>query len=165
MVHIPDVVLELILPTQGVAPVDLSPSRDAWSHFMTTSLTCIVEGEVLHQQRTRSNHRHVALEHIPELRQFVDGCGAHKTPYFRQSPLIGKEVACRIALIGHGFELHNLENLAVQSRTRLEEKHTTAFVGESQQEHGCQEDGRGKQEQEQTDQNVGRAFDVGFVEH
>ena len=48
-------------------------------------------------------------------------------PYMRQ-------ISQRIALIGHGFELDDPENLLILTRALLEEEGTCAFIGKVQED-------------------------------
>lgn len=48
-------------------------------------------------------------------------------PYMRQ-------ISQRIALIGHGLKLYDLENLFIPTRAFLEEEGASAFVGEMEED-------------------------------
>src|SRR5215510_15560093 len=53
MVDVPDVVFELLLPRERVAPVHLRPPGDAGPHVVTTRLLGCVERQVLDEEWTR----------------------------------------------------------------------------------------------------------------
>ncbi len=86
---------------------------------------------------TRTNELHIALEYVPKLRQFVDGGGTNETTDLCKAQRIEKQLAVRIALIGHGLKLDYLENLAALAWTILKEERTCTLIGEVQP-HGNQ---------------------------
>src|SRR5439155_23915410 len=76
VVHVPDVALELLVPVEAVASVDLGPARQTGPHFMTACLRWVVAFEVLHQQRSWPHEAHVAAQDVVKLGQFIQAGAA-----------------------------------------------------------------------------------------
>ncbi len=71
MLHIPNVQRKLVFPADGVEAVYLGPASDAGAHLMPAGLLWGLQRQVLHQQWARAHRTNVALEHVPQLGQFV----------------------------------------------------------------------------------------------
>src|SRR5665213_10708 len=71
MVHVPYIQLKLLLPGNGIAPVHLSPARDAGLDVMPSRLFRAVAGQVFDQEGPRADKAHFAAQHIPKFRQFI----------------------------------------------------------------------------------------------
>lgn len=99
---------------------------------MPASLLLGIQGEVLGQKRTRADECHVALKDVDELGKLIDRGGADEAAYLGEAVGIGEEVALGIALIGHGLELDDLEDLAMKTRALLVEQGTRTFVGDGE---------------------------------
>lgn len=132
VVNIPHVEFEFLGPRQRVAPMALRPAADAWTNLVTTRLLRAVERQILNQQRSRAYQAHVALEHVPQLRQLVEAAVAHKPPQPRYPQLVRQKIALRVAPVVHGPELQNPENLAVLAGPLLPEKHPCPLISNSQ---------------------------------
>lgn len=132
MVDIPHIELELFGPRDGVAAVALGPASDAWAHVVATGLLGAVERQVLWQQRPGADKGHVALEHVDELWQFVDRGGAHEAAHTGEALHVGEQSAIGGPLIGHGLELDDFKQLAMQARPLLKKKGTSSLVGKMQ---------------------------------
>ena len=89
MVDVPDVVGELLLPTEGVAAVDLGPAGDAGLHFHAPRLESVVTREVAHEERTRADDAHVADKDVPHLGELVEGGGAEEFTEGGETHLVG----------------------------------------------------------------------------
>lgn len=99
---------------------------------MPAHLLLGIQGEVLGQERTWADERHVALEDVDELGELIDRGGADEAAYLGEAVGIGEELALGIALIGHGLELDDLEDLAVLARALLVEQGSGTFVGDGE---------------------------------
>ena len=84
------------------------------------------------QERARSNQCHVALEDVEELGELINRGGADEAAYLGEAVGIGEELALGIALIGHGLELDDLEDLAMKTRALLVEQGSSIFVGDGE---------------------------------
>src|SRR5690606_10394407 len=120
MVHIPDIVAELVLPRQGIAAVNLSPAGKARPHLVAAGLLGVVERQILHQQRARADQAHVALEDVPELRQLVEAGRTQKAAERRKALGIGKKLPGGADRIRHGTELDQIERDAPKTGTLLD---------------------------------------------
>src|SRR6266487_2369596 len=78
--NIPDVERKLLFPCDGVAAVDLSPASNSRPAFVAACLFGCVPTKVLHQKRARANQAHISLEHVEQLRQFIEAGPAQKSP-------------------------------------------------------------------------------------
>src|SRR5262245_13244904 len=83
--HVPDVQIQFLLPGDGIATVDLGPSRDPGPDLMSASLHARVTVEVCHEQGPRSNQAHLAAKYIPELRKFIQAQAPGETRQGRKS--------------------------------------------------------------------------------
>ena len=101
---------------------------------MPAHLLLGIQGEVLGQERTWAYECHVALEDVDELGELIDRGGADDAADLGEAVGIGKEVALGITLIGHGLELDDLEDLAVQTWALLVEQGSGTFVGDGEPE-------------------------------
>src|SRR5713101_2812753 len=101
MVDVPDVELELLLPSNRISPVDLRPSGDSGFYIMTARLPEGIERKVFHQQRTRADKTQIASDDIDQLRQFVDAELSQPLSEGRQSRGIIQQIALSVALFGH----------------------------------------------------------------
>ena len=118
---------------------------------------------VLEHVRTRAHNAHVALKHIPELRQFVDVRLAHYISPFGLARVV---LRC-LQFVGIGVDLHAaelvaVEFLAVQSVALLAEEHRSRhgqlrhYRHDDQyyREQGAQERGRHEYVEEALDEAV-----------
>ena len=99
---------------------------------MTSHLLFAVQRKIIHTERTWANQCHVALEDVDELGELIDRGGADEAAYLGEAVGIGEELALGIALIGHGLELDDLEDLAVQAGAFLIENGSGTFVGDGE---------------------------------
>ena len=84
------------------------------------------------QERPRADECQVALEDVDELGEFIDRGGANEAAYLGEAVGIREKVALGIALVSHGLELDNLEDLAVKTRALLVEQGSGTFVGDGE---------------------------------
>jgi len=73
MLDVPDVEVEPLGPTEGVASRDLGEAGDAGSNAVASPVSVGIERKVLHEQRARSDETHLAAQHVEQFGQFVDG--------------------------------------------------------------------------------------------
>src|SRR5262249_8379105 len=62
-----------VLEVHAVAAGDLPEAGDSRLHGEAPALPALVLLDLLRDRRARPDEAHVALEHVPELRQLVDG--------------------------------------------------------------------------------------------
>jgi hypothetical protein len=86
-----------------------------------------LRAELLHERRTlgaRTHQRHVAAQHVPQLRQLVQA-GAAQDLADTGDAVIGGDIP-RVVAVGvdpHGAELQQLERMAVLADPDLAEQH------------------------------------------
>src|SRR6059036_2172607 len=72
VLDVPDVELDPLRPRQRGAAVDLGPAGDARFNLQPTALPGGVLLDLNGDRRTRADDRHLAAEHIPQVRQLVE---------------------------------------------------------------------------------------------
>ena len=71
----------------------LRPASDAGAHLVAAGLLGRVERQVLDQQRTWPDECHITLQHIEELRQFVDAQRTHQAADACQALVVRQQFA------------------------------------------------------------------------
>jgi hypothetical protein len=126
VVDVPDVECQLLVPRHVVPPVDLRPAGQPGLHLVPARLLGRVPVEVLDEQRTGTDERHLPDEDVPQLREFVERGGAQEPAEGEQPLLVGQQIAVWSARIGHGPELADGEDPTVQTWPRLGEQHRSS---------------------------------------
>src|ERR1041384_8368825 len=109
MINIVKIQLELCFPTNGVAPVDLRPPRNAGPHCVPAPLFDRIQWKVLEEQRPRSDQAHIAFDDVEQLRQFIERKPAQKGSDTRDAQVVGQQFPSRISSIRHGSKLYYFE--------------------------------------------------------
>src|SRR3954466_12780209 len=107
--------------------INLRPAGNARLHVMAEGIAADQLGEMIvvsRCMRARSDNRHLAFQHIEELRQLVDARLAQPRANGRDALVAayGLLDVCTIIENGHGAELEDLEFLAVEPAPRLHEE-------------------------------------------
>jgi len=123
IVYVPDIQLELFLPIKKVPAAHDDRAGHARLHLMPAHLLRGIKGKVFHEQRPRSYNTHIALEHIPELRDLIQGQASKESTQPRQTLLIGEQVALFIPKIKHGAKLIHHKRLSVKPGAHLAKDH------------------------------------------
>src|SRR4051812_991653 len=159
------VVLDPLLDRGVAAPaVHLRPAGDARLHFVAQHVLGNLVLELRDEQRPlgpRADDRHIALEDVPQLRQFVD-VGAPQHLADRRPPrvLLAREhwPGHRFGIVEHRAELVDHERLAVEAHPLLTVEHRSArrelHQHRDQPEGNRQHDQRGAR-----DRNIDDPFD------
>ncbi|CAM2144697.1 hypothetical protein PT2222_160130 [Paraburkholderia tropica] len=109
--------------------VDLRPAGDAGLDAVTVDVArhhALVEIVVFERVRTRADHRHVAAQHVVELRQFVETRAAQERAHARHAAVAARglaERAGRLAVHAHRAELVDREHAPVRAFAPLLEQH------------------------------------------
>ena len=122
VVHIPHIQPEFLLPTDGVAAVDLGPAGDPRPHLMAPRLLRGVAPQVLHQKRPRPHQAHISFEDVEQLRQLIEAGGPQEAAEGGQARHVGEEIAGAITGIRHGAELEQPEGPSAQAGALLTEQ-------------------------------------------
>ena len=123
VVDIPDIEGEFLLPSEGVAPVDLCPTSDAGENLVAACLLGRVGVEILDEQRARTDQAHLAVVDVEELGKLIEAGGAQEAPKAGEALLIGEEVTLHITQVTHGAEFVESEDAAVQPGACLAEEY------------------------------------------
>ena len=135
VIDIPNIEREFFFPRNGVAAVDLRPASEAGTNVVPTRLFFVVEGQVLHEQRTRADETHVAFEYEEKFRKLIEGSCAEPLSEGRETDGVGQESSFCVALIGHGAEFDEAKNFAVKAGTFLAEENGRAdFLADEERE-------------------------------
>ena len=79
------------------------------------------QGELARHQRPRPDDRHVADQHVPELRQLVEAGPPQQPPDPRRSLGVGQQSSVGAVCLAHGAELDHNERLASEAASDLVE--------------------------------------------
>lgn len=123
VIDVPYVQCKLLLPGEGITPVDLCPSRYSRADFMPPGLKSVISPQVSSEQGSRSYEAHVSFQHVQELGKLVKACASEEFTKRGETMFVGKKLSVLVSFIGHGPEFVHSENLSVQARTRLLEKY------------------------------------------
>src|SRR5665213_1807318 len=163
-IHILHVEPELLFPRQGIAPLHLREAGDSRPHLVTPPLEWRVAGQILRQQRPRSDQAHVPFYHVPELRQFIETAGPQEPAEPRQPLRIRQKIAGRIPLVGHTAELQKQARSAPPPDSTLPEYRRTSHPDPDRQRQSTHRGG-GRNQQDRPQQPIrGRLYE-GSVEH
>ena len=147
-----------------VAPADLGQAGDAGADAHAQGAGDAVEGgHLLRNPRAGADEGHVALEDVEQLRQFIERGGAQELAHEGGAFLIRQEIAFRIASIGHGAELDDMEGLAAAADAGLQEEGVAALE-EHEQNQDEQQQRRERQQQEEREEEVADALARALVE-
>src|SRR3990167_5213840 len=72
MSHIPDIQFNPTAPRNAVASMNLCPSGNARFHQEPFALPPHELRGLRRQHRTRANQRHLAMQDVPQLREFIE---------------------------------------------------------------------------------------------
>lgn len=95
---------------------------------MAMSLFRIIERQVLHQQRSRPDYSHVALEDVEEFRELVEARAAEELAVFGKAHIVREQVPLCVLFVGHGAELDELEDFFVFAGSGLREEGGAAHL-------------------------------------
>jgi hypothetical protein len=119
MIHVPNVQLKLLFPTQSISTIHLCPARHARLHLVTAALNIVVPGEVLGQQRAWTDEVHVTFEHVPKLWQFIDAGPSHEAADAGKAIAIGEHLPAVAARICHGAKLDHFKWVTLETDSSL----------------------------------------------
>lgn len=123
VVHVPDIVFKLLLPSHVVAAVNLGPAGDTRLDLMAAKLLGGVAVEVLHHQRPRADEGHVAPEHVEQLWQLIQTGRPEPEAKGREPPIIRQEAALVIMRArNHCAKLEHRKRSAVEAGALLTEE-------------------------------------------
>src|SRR3546814_4234702 len=128
MFDIPEVERELLIPGKRVAAVHLRPAGDPRAHFMPPRLLQAVKRQIFHQKGARPDQAHIALEHAPEARQFIQAGRTKEAAKDGYAVGVGTGNAIAIIGIAHGAEFIHSKRPPSQTGTFLNKKYRLAHV-------------------------------------
>ena len=117
-----------------VAAAQLGPAGDARPQQMAPGVVRVLAlqlGDHLGPLGPRADQRHVAADHVPQLRQLVD-VGPAQEPADLGHPVVGglgpADDAVGLGVGAHRAQLHDLELLAVLAEAALAVEHRAAVL-------------------------------------
>src|ERR1700691_3636774 len=145
--------LSRVFQRVAVLVLHLCPARDARPHHVPYAVVGDIPAQPLHKfrpLRARTYKMHVALQHAPQLRNFIEPRNAQELARARDSRIIVQGPGCpciRFGVHSHGAELVAVKNssptphalLAVQHRTRriqLDSQHNERQQGQRDHSSG-----------------------------
>ena len=116
--------LKHLLHRVGITVVDCSVGSDARTHLIEKFVAHVVLHNLVDEKLSLGAipyERHVALQNVPQLREFVKVVVAKEATDRRESGILllrkhGRTVFCTLM---HGAELVNIENLTTHAHTLL----------------------------------------------
>lgn len=148
-----EVVGYLGLPGHGVPAVHLGKPAESLPHGVALALFRGHEHHVAYQLRPRPYHGHVTLEDVEEFGEFVEAGAAQELAVTGQAHVVGEQVARLVALVCHGAELDELEDLLVLAGAGLREEGIPAHFN-------CAEDGEHDEQRAQAQDSGQGATEV-----
>ena len=124
---VPAVEHAALLGAEPVAAVDLGPAGDAGADRDPVGDAV---RQVARQQRPRADQRHLAAQHVEELRQFVEPRAPQQAPDQRDPFRLRDGCALRVARAAHGPELVEDEGAHASAGAELAEQDRAALVRE-----------------------------------
>ena len=161
VLHVPDVELDPVGPRQLRAAVDLRPAGQAGTDREALALSLGVALYLVAEGRPRPDHRHLAADDVPELRQLVDRRSSKQAPDpsdARVAAIDREAGALLLRVDDHRAELQELEVDAVLADAGLPEEDRATVL----ELHG--ERGRGE-ERARDDEAEPRERDVRDAVH
>lgn len=163
MVDVVDILVELVLPCDGVSTMHLGIAGETGPDLMPSCLVRVVQRKVVYTQWSRTHYGHVTFQDVHKLGKLIKGCRPENLAKTSEPHLIRKKVPVFVPGIAHASELVEGEDPAIEAWTLLLEDHRGAELRPHQyckhKEHGGQDDQRDKREYE-----VLRPLDESFVE-
>lgn len=139
----------------AAAAADLRQAGDAGLDAVAGHVGVDLAGVVVvvrHGVRARADQRHAALQHVDELRQFVDGGAADEAADGGNTVVVaGGLLDFLVVVHAHGAELPHLDDLAVPAVTLLLEDHRAGGGALDQQGDGQHQRAEGEQRQQGDD--------------
>lgn len=74
VVDVVEVEFQLLVPTDGVASIDLRPAGKAWHDGLSSQLVIRIEEHVPHEMWAWTNQAHAPGEYVPQLGKLIERC-------------------------------------------------------------------------------------------
>ena len=113
------VVGDFRFPGHCIAAVHLRKSAKSLPYGVALALFGSHKDHVAYKLRSRPNYRHVALENIEQLREFVETCATEELAVGIQANIVREQVTVGVLLVCHRAEFDELEDFFVKARARL----------------------------------------------
>ena len=123
--------------------VDLRQSRDTRPDEQPLLSKLVVGLHLIEQRRSRADQRHVAGDHMQELRELIDLEPAKPPTHKRDFGVIKRHqlLGVRCSIAAHGSKLNQAERLTVQAAANLRKKNRST-TGQFDQERGQDQSGQ-----------------------
>lgn len=129
VVDVVEVELKLLVPTDGVAPIDLRPAGKAWHDGLSPQLVIRIEEHVPHEMRAWANQAHAPGEYVPQLGKLVEGGRPQRLAEAREPDAVRKEIPISVLRVRHAAELVVAYDPVAKSWPLLREDDWTAKLG------------------------------------
>jgi hypothetical protein len=152
-----DVELELLRPGDPGSSIDLSVSGNAGAHVETAALPRRVAADIAHVEGTRADEAHIAAQHIPKLRQFIEATAPQEGAKPCAALRFGTDTWRGNRHVQQSPEFQNDEGASLQAGTLLPEKHWRTETN-TNEECDSQHGGPAQSEQHEGGGHVERAL-------
>src|SRR5436309_11783409 len=113
MIHVPEIELKSLVPTESVAAIYLCPTRDAGQHIVAACLLGSIAVQILHQEGTRTHQAHLSLQDVPQLRKLIQARAAKKSAKPGETLFVGQQAAVGVARVAHRAKFKDCKRLAM----------------------------------------------------
>ena len=129
VVYIVEVELKLLVPTDGVASVDLRPACKAWHDGLSSQLVVGVEEHVPDKMWAWPDQAHASSEYVPQLWKLIERCRPQRLAEAREPDAVRKEIPICVLRVRHAAELVVAYDPVAKAWPLLREDDRTAKLG------------------------------------
>lgn len=158
MLDVPDVHFKAIFPVEGIAAIDLGPTRQSRPNLMAFGLTGIVEREIFGEERPRTHEAHLASQDVVEFGKFVEAGGPQEFSETSEAHAVRAKFTGVVSLIRHRSKFDDLERFIVEANSRLLEENRCSKE-QANRDRQSENDGPEQQQGRDRDNDIDRMLE------
>ncbi len=158
VLHIPDIVAELLFPGDRIPSVHLRPACDPRFDVMAALLLFRITLKVAGKERSRTDKAHVSPHDVPEAWEFVQAGSTQPRAQRCDSFVVWEKISVRVEEVAHRAELVESKGCASPSSSLLGKQHRTTQAPTNQSRENEKQGKRAHQTQS-CDEDVEHSFD------